>query len=160
MNYQKLQADILKEMYKNPIYPKRKIVGIAKYKELIAVITQTSIYFIPRILFYLDYEKIVEATKEFTGTLDKMIDFKDLKPATKTDQIKEIPGAGSKKGIVNIFKVEDMEVYIDKKLISYYEDDWKYTYKGINYKNPILIYNDNEEIAGVILPVNPNFINK
>ena len=162
MNYQKLQSDILKDFIKYPNYEDRgirEVQGLAKYNNYICVLTKYAIYMIPEEKFFLDYEKLVNASKDFTNDILKMLTFKHIETAIKTNDIIEI----DKSLKCQVFKLLGGEkVYINKKYLAYYEDKkGTYYYNGVDSKGPIVIYDFyTDDIIGFILPIHPNFIKK
>lgn len=161
MNYQKIQTDLLKDLIKYPDlkdHTRRSFQGVAKYKNNIAILSKYAIYMIPEEKFYLDYEKIVSQLKDFTTNIQSMLDIKylKLKEAKKSNDTI----AQTKNRVINIFEAGDIEVYIDKKLISYYDSKKGYTYKIIDSRNALYIYDSYNELIGFILPINPSCIKK
>ena len=161
MNYQKLQTDLLKDLIKYPDlkdHTKRSFQGVAKYKNNIAVLSKYAIYIVPEEKFYLDYEKIVSQLKDFTTNIQGMLDIKylKLKEAIKSNDTI----AQTKNRVINIFEAGDIELYIDKKLISYYDSKKSYIYKIIDSRNALYIYDSYNELIGFILPINPSCIKK
>jgi hypothetical protein len=161
MNYQKLQSDVLKDFIKYPYYEDRGIrqtQGLAKYNGYICILTKYAIYMIPEEKFFLDYEKIVNASKDFTNDILKMLVFKDVKDAVKTGEVVELDNTRK----CNVFKLVGGEnVYINKKYLSYFEDKKEYYYVGTNFRGPICIYdNTTDDLIGFVLPIHPNFIKK
>lgn len=161
MNYQKLQSDILKDFIKYPNYEDRgvrEIQGFAQYNGYICTLTKYAIYMIPEEKFFLDYEKLVNVSKDFTNDILKMLVFKDVKDAVKTSEVIEL----DKTRKCSVFKLIGGEkVYINKKYLSYFEDKKEYYYVGADFRSPICIYdNTTDNLIGFILPIHPNFIKK
>ena len=161
MNYQKLQTDLLKDLIKYPDlkdHTKRSFQGIGKHKNNIAILPKYAIYIIPEDKFYLDYKKIANQLKDFTNNIQDMLDIKylKLKEAIKSNDTI----AQTKNRIINIFEAGDIELYINKSLISYYNDKKNYTYKIIDSKNPLYIYDSYGDLIGFVLPIHPSCIKK
>ena len=161
MNYQKLQSDLLKDLVKYPDlkdHTKRSFQGIGRYKNNIAILSKYAIYIIPEEKFFLDYEKIVNHLKDFTTNIQDMLDVKylKLKEAIKSDNTI----SQTKNRIVNIFEAGEVEIYINKKLITYYDNKKGYTYKIIGPKDPLYIYDSYNDLIGCILPIHPSCIKK
>jgi hypothetical protein len=159
MNYQKLQSDILKEVSKYPSkldIHRKTFIGFAKYNYHIACITDCCVYLIHESNFYLDYEKLVDSTKDYTDSINKLINIdSDFKACIKTLRSIEL----EKNKSCNIFDVDGIEVFINKKLLVYFNNDDNYYYKGKNEKSPICIYDiQADHLIGYILPVNPKFL--
>ena len=164
MDYKKLQNDVLKDFIKYPNYEDRglrEIQGLAKYNNYICALTKYAIYMIPEEKFFLDYEKLVNASKDFTDSIGQMLQpLKHIESAIKKDEVIEL----DKSCKCNIFHlpISDTEVYINKKFLSYYEDKkGEYHYSGSDAKSPIFIYDFyTDDLIGFVLPINPNFIKK
>ena len=164
MNYVKLQSDILKDFSKYPIKEnsfKRTFQGVAKYNNCICVLTASCIYLIPQEHFWLDYEKLVDASKDFSDSIKTMLNHipSHSETAKKQDEVIEIDRTRK----VNIFHlpVTDTDVYINKKFLSYFEDKKEYYYIGSDYKGPIRIYDKTtDNLLGYVLPIHPSAIKK
>ena len=163
MNYTKIQNDIIKDLIKYPgerESHKRFFIGLARYKsnnnDFIAVLTQVSIYLIPIDNFYLDFEKITAKCKDFTPSIEKMLDIKkDTQLVFKSDKTINVD-----KWTVNIFTGDDLELFINKKYLAYFKDDNCY-FRASDPRKALLIYsNVSDDLIGYILPINPNYIKK
>lgn len=103
---------------------------------------------IPKILFYLDKDKIFNTTPINGKTL---LNQDNLEVATDTHIIQEAK-VFDKKMKLHKFTVSDETVFLDNDKLKYFDLEYS-TFKGTNRKSPIYIY-ENEALVGMVLPVN------
>lgn len=161
MNSTKLQQDLVKAAWAEDHLEKPSPFKYAIYDDHIAVIIgvkdiYTHIVLIPISEFYLN-------TKVFKG---EPVNVRRLEeearyayPAYDTRVVKEVvPGYPP----VRVFKMQDNvsddEIRINTKNLTYFGKKLEeYTFKGIDKKHPLFIFegnSDEEKLVGIVLPVN------
>lgn len=104
---------------------------------------------IPKVLFYLDNEKIWKDTRPFIGE-NLIKNLYDLETATDTHIIIDVE-EGNKKIQLHKFKVKNEAVFVREKDLKYFEPDA--TFRGSKRKSPIYVY-ELDELVGILCPVN------
>lgn len=151
MKIDKIQMDLLKAWYKDD----RKFNTIYRYGEHdgnICVTDQHGVYIIPKSLFVLDL-RIFDSTPldfERMGLLKLEQDSRRLDYKYSIEQ-------KDTKATVNVLKFDEEdgeEVWINKKLLRYFDEKYPITYRGINKKSPVFVYEDGV-MVGIVLPIKP-----
>ena len=142
----KIQQDLLKQIGKE----KGSLV-LGKYcisgNNVIFTIEGHWAVVIPKEQFYLDLEKTFGTNG--TADLDRLItDKEELKEATPTNVSASIGEMDCRK-----LMIDEIDVYVDKKFLNYFNADSKYY--GKDNKSPIFIY-EKEVLAGFILTARVN----
>ena len=155
MNYIKLQQDIIKAAFNrdekgkmfNGFYVKRE------YETIIGP-NQSQVFIIPNEQLYIDVEKVFNGREvpTFENVLYK-IETNENYTFLKNENVLEQRVYNKKK--IDIYRFENTKlnekIYLDKKLLKYYDMDKVVIYGG-NNKQPVKIYEDNLFI-GVLAPV-------
>lgn len=153
MNYIKLQQDLIKELINKPT--RKTFVRIGKYNDDIAIVTEHSVYMIPKQYFYLDYEVVMKELPEIEERVIKGFIPDKLEDVTKTNDIKLIANRFRPKKLdkVQRFNINNVDecLYIDVNKLKYFNCD-DYIYKGYKNNAPLFLYRD-EHLEGFVLPV-------
>lgn len=146
MKFIKIQQDLLKQIGKE----KGSLI-MGKYcisdGNIIFTLEGHWAVVIPKEQFYLDFEK----TFGNNGTADLasiIVDKEELKEATPTNVSVSIGEMECRK-----LMIDEIDVYVDKKFLNYFNTDSKYY--GKDNKSPIFIY-EKGVLVGFILPVRVN----
>ena len=144
MKLAKLQQDILKAAVARDT--KRKMFEFFWYEsEDFVCISPNGFYMvvIPKERFYLSLDRVFTAPPINFG---KYLDEPDMEIAKDTGTIVK-----SETRTLHVFKVGDEEVFLDENNLKYFDLDIC-TFKGINYKSSIYIY-EYDLLVGMVLPV-------
>ena len=153
MNYIKIQKKILNDAYARDTKLKKFSYRYGETDEIIGITPDGHImYFIPKEMLYINIEMIFKeiAPVKLNCFIDSQ---KDQKDVIMTNQIEIIDN----KVQVRLFKTaeDSKDIRIDEKLLKEF-DIKNSTFKGINGKSPLFIYENDyegEHLVGVILPV-------
>ena len=155
MNYIKLQQDIIKAANNrdekgkafNGFYLKRE------YETIIGP-NQSQAFIIPNEQLYIDVEKVFNGREvpTFERVLSK-IETDENYTHLKNEDVLECHVYNKKK--INVYRFENPvlneKIYLDKKLMKYYDMDKLVIYGG-NNKQPVKIY-EGDSFIGVLAPV-------
>lgn len=149
MNYHNIQNELLKSAYardtKNKNFPYNYgIVG-----EYICITDGFKLEKIPKDKFFLNIETVFKNKEPIN--MVKIMDDSDAKEVRNTMMTKMVDD----KTHVAIFQIDDSdeELWINVKLLK--DFDLKNShFKGINRRSPLFIYEDEEEVVGLVLPIN------
>ena len=110
-------------------------------------------YFVmtPKVQFYLDKEKVFKNIAPFKN-VKCYLNPDDLQVAIDTHTIKNDVTVIKNKLNLHKFVIGDESIFVDESKLKYFELE-NSTFKGTNRKNPIFIYEDEEQV-GMVLPVN------
>ena len=155
MNYIKLQQDIIKSAFNrdekgkafNGFYVKREF-------ETIIGPNQSQVFVIPNEQLYIDVEKVFNGREvpTFENVLYK-IETNENYTFLKNENVLEQRVYNKKK--IDVYRFENTKlnekIYLNKKLMKYYDMDNLSIYGG-NNKQPVKIY-ENGKFVGVLAPV-------
>ena len=152
MNVLKLQNDLLKKAYNRDYNYKKDDTGVYSVCEYectnyLAYSDKHAVYMIPEFLLYIDINKIFPG--EPTKALDRIINnSKDvnLVEVLDTDTIKM-----QDKSKLHIFKIDDEEIYVDEKLLKYFDFKNDISFFGAGKKSPIYVF-EQDILMGLVLP--------
>lgn len=101
---------------------------------------------IPKHEFLIDIPKVLP-WKTPLDNVSRLMNDNNATLATKTNEIKVIAN-----GKIQVVKIENSNSYawVNVKYLEYFDD--KVSYKIIDPKNPVFVY-ENDELVGLVLPV-------
>ena len=145
MNYVKIQQDILKLRLEELQKHKPVKIIYQKIDECVWISTDGFvIYAIPERFFILDTVKFDKPESSAIVNLLDTTDYKDLIP-TNQKRVME-------KCTATVLLLEDIEVFIDEKLLKNFDKSATFQSKG--QLSPVHVY-ENGELVGVVCPLRP-----
>lgn len=149
MKYDKIQAELLKIAY--------KLDGIKtdfNYKvedDAIIIVHNYYAVVIPKLLWFLDTDKVFRNKLPLSIDMRKFTDELDFITDTRTT-VTDL----SAKPLHVLINKRGENIYINENYFKIFTND-KYDFlifKGGSPKNPVAIFNQNEQLLGIIMPVN------
>lgn len=160
VNYEKLQNDILKDFFKGRKCKNTYMFDLSDDKNIYIVVNGVYIIALPRLLWYLDINKIIDEGCTFDHnhkfkTVNILSLINNCRDFSKFD-FKEYKILKDNKKVA-VFSDNENDVCINTDLLKYYDIDFFkmdscYTISGKDEKSPIMIH-DSNRLIGVFLPI-------
>ena len=149
MKYLKIQWDLLKAADARDCKGKRFDFPWFETDDKIFVCSQGHYFIaIPKCMFYLDKERVFDRKPYQNG--EKFLDVDNLSLAYNTHTLIEGEVRG-KKTKFHKFAIGEESVYLDENNLKYFDLEDS-TYKGMDKKTPIYIF-ELGELVGIVLPI-------
>lgn len=155
MNFYKIQADVINQIWEEGT----DRIALGTYQGLYGLSKDSyAMVLIPKDKWCLN-ENVVAPYKRINNLADILLLEDKVVEVQKTNMhITQLVGKHNKHTLI-IFDNAGQEMYVDKKLLSYFPNDCTYKAIAKNQKSQIQIYEDGQ-LVGVVMPVKPETVFK
>lgn len=147
----KLQSDLLKMAYNRDYNFKanKLLFTLCDYEGMNYLVysDEHALYLILERWLYIDVAKVFNTVP--TKALKSIIDNSKNNNLVEITDTKTIKINDKRK--LHIFKIENEEIYVDEKLLKYFDFDNDIKFYGANKKEPVYVF-ENTFLVGVVMP--------